>query len=418
MSAHRNRNTKPNHTERRKTEMLKSQELREKRAALAAEAQSLLSNPANGEKFDRMMADVDAMAGTIERQERLEKLEVEMRSTTRPPLGQPGVDPAASFTAAPETEERKAAHKAAFRSYIKGDLSKAEIRTYSPMSDSVQGAFLVPQGFQYELEQALKAYGGMRPVSRSLTTTTGNALPWPTSNDTGTSGEQIGENTTVSSANPNIQNITLNAWKYSTKMVQVSVELLQDSAFDLDAYIREIFVTRIGRITNNHFTVGGGTTLPNGVVTASAFNTNNPTATVAGAVNYDDLVNLEHSVDPAYRPGAKFMLHDSTLKTIKKLKDAQGHPLWVAGVGSGAPDTILGYSYQINQDMPVIGTGLKQMLFGAFNKYLIRTVKDLYVLRLDERFAELGQVAFIGFARYDGNLIDAGTHPIGALIGA
>jgi HK97 family phage major capsid protein len=402
--------------------MLKSQELREKRAALAAEAQSLLSNPANGEKFDRMMADVDAMAGTIERQERLEKLEVEMRSTTRPPLSQPGVDPAAAYKAAPETEERKAAHKAAFRSYIKGDLTKEEIRTYSPMSDSVQGGFLVPQGFQYELEQALKAYGGMRPVSRSLTTASGNALPWPTSNDTGTSGEQIGENTTVSSANPNIANILLNAYKYSTKMVQVSVELLQDSAFDLDAYIREIFVVRLGRITNNHFTVGLGPTntpaQPTGIVTASALNTNNPTAQVVGDVNYDDLVNLEHSVDPAYRPGGRFMLHDSTLKQLKKKKDAQGHPLWVAGVASGAPDTILGYPYTINQDMPVIATGAKQMLFGAFSKYLIRTVKDLYVLRLDERFAELGQVAFIGFARYDGALIDAGTRPIGALIGA
>src|SRR5258707_4366276 len=98
--------------------MLKSQELREKRAALAAEAQSLLSNPANGEKFDRMMADVDAMAGTIEGLERLEKLEVHMRSTTRPPLGQPVVDPADAYKAAPDNEERKAAHKTEFRRYL------------------------------------------------------------------------------------------------------------------------------------------------------------------------------------------------------------------------------------------------------------------------------------------------------------
>jgi HK97 family phage major capsid protein len=399
--------------------MLKSVELREKRAALAAEAQALLSNPANGAKFDAMMADVDLMAATIERQERAEKVEAEMRSTTRPPLEQPGVDTAHGVRA-PETEEHRNGHKEVFRKLCRQGLDhrSTEFRTYSPMSDGVQGAFLVPQGFQYELEQALKAYGGMRQVARILPTTTGNALPWPTSNDTGTSGEQIGENTTVTSANPTIQNVQLNAWKYSTKMVQVSVELLQDSAFDLDSYLRELFVVRLGRITNNKFTVGVGTTEPFGIVPASAGNTNNPTATVAGAVNYDDLVNLEHSVDPAYRPGAKFMLHDTTLKAIKKLKDAQGRPLWVPGAASKEPDSILGYPYVINQDMPVIATGAKQMLFGAFNKYIIRSVKDLYVLRLDERFAELGQVAFIGFARYDGNLIDAGTHPIGALIGA
>jgi len=123
------------------------------------------------------------------------------------------------------------------------DHRSTEFRTYSPMSDGVQGAFLVPTGFQYELEQALKAYGGMRPVSRLLTTASGNALPWPTSNDTGVSGEQIGENTTVTQANPTIANITLNAWKYSTKMVQVSVELLQRSvAVEVDC----TFVAPVG----------------------------------------------------------------------------------------------------------------------------------------------------------------------------
>jgi HK97 family phage major capsid protein len=388
--------------------MLKSVELREKRAALAVEAQKFVED---GVKFDSMMAEVDGMLATIERQERAEKMDAELRGTTRPPLEQPGVDAAA----ATQNEQRIAGHKAAWRKYCVDGLSKAEIRTYSPMSDGVQGAFLVPTGFQYELEQALKAYGGMRQVARLLPTATGNALPWPTSNDTGVSGEQVGENTAVTFANPGISNITLNAWKYSTKMVQVSVELLQDSAFDLDSYLREIFATRLGRITNNHFTVGVGTTQPKGIAVAA---TAGPTAEAAGVVSYNDLVNLEHSVDPAYRPGAKFMFADSTLKTIKKLKDAQGHPLWVAGVGSNAPDKILGYEYQINQDMPVIGTGNNQMLFGAFNKYIIRSVKDLYVLRLDERFAELGQVAFIGFARYDGNLIDAGTHPVAALVGA
>jgi HK97 family phage major capsid protein len=390
--------------------MLKSVELREKRAALAAEAQKFVEDAS---KFDAIMKDVDLMAATIERQERAEKLDAELRTSVRPPLEQ--VNAVASGVRVPETEERKAAHKAAFRSYIKGDLTKDEVRTYSPMSDSVQGAFLVPTGFQYELEQALKAYGGIRPVARQLTTASGNALPWPTSNDTGTTGEQIGENTTVTMANPTITSITLNAWKYSTRMVQVSVELLQDSAFDLDAYIREIFVTRLGRITNTKFTVGAGTTEPNGLATAA---TAGPTAVTAGVVSYDDLVELEHSVDPAYRPGAKFMFADSTLKTIKKLKDAQGHPLWVSGVASKSPDTILGYEYQINQDVAAIGTGAKQILFGAMSKYLIRTVKDLYVLRLDERYAEFGQVAFIGFARYDANLIDAGTHPVKALIGA
>src|SRR5260221_14514114 len=115
--------------------MLKSVELREKRAALAAEAQALLSNPANGPKFDAMMADVDAMAGTIERQERLEKVEAEMRGTVRPPLEQPGVGTDHSVRA-PETEDHRNGHKEVFRKLCRQGLDhrSTEFRTYSPMS--------------------------------------------------------------------------------------------------------------------------------------------------------------------------------------------------------------------------------------------------------------------------------------------
>jgi HK97 family phage major capsid protein len=133
-------------------------------------------------------------------------------------------------------------------------------------------------------------------------------------------------------------------------------------------------------------------------------------------VGYNDLVNLEHSVDPAYRYGAKFMLNDATLKSIKQLKDTLGRPLFVPGLASLAPDTILGYPYQINQDVPSLGSNSKFLLFGKMDKYIIRSVKELSILRLDERYAEFGQVAFLGFGRYDGNLIDAGTNPVKYLV--
>jgi HK97 family phage major capsid protein len=389
---------------------MKSTELREKRAALAAEAMTVAeSNPT---RFDSLMKEVDALAGTIERVERSEKLDAELRATVRPPLD--GIGSNSEARGAKVDEARATEHRAAFNRFVRtGDIS--ELRTYSPMSDAVQGAFLVPQGFQYELEQALKTYGGMFQVARILPTPTGNTLLWPTSNDTAVLGEQVAENTAVSQANPSIANVQLNAWKWSTKMVSVSNELLQDSAFDVEAYLRELFVARLGRILNQRFTIGVGTTEPMGVTVAA---TAGPTAEVAGQISYDDLVELEHSVDPAYRQGAKFMLHDKSLKAIKKLKDGLGRPLWVPGVASKEPDTILSYPYVINQDMPLIGTGAKQMLFGALDKYIIRSVKELAIVRLNERFAELGQTAFIGFARYDGNLIDAGTHPISTLIGA
>jgi HK97 family phage major capsid protein len=389
---------------------VKVSEMREKRAALAAQALEVASTDAA--KFEKIMADVDKLKGDIDRQERAEALEAELRATVRPPLDAVGSNGEAR--GGKVDEARATEHRAAFNKFVRtGDLT--ELRTYSPMSDAVQGAFLVPQGFQYELEQALKAYGGMFQVARILPTPTGNTLLWPTSNDTAVLGEQVAENTAVSQANPSISNVQLNAWKWSTKMVSVSNELLQDSAFDVEAYLRELFVARLGRILNQRFTIGVGTTEPMGVTVAA---TAGPTAEGVGVISYNDLVELEHSVDPAYRQGAKFMLHDKTLKAIKKLKDGLGRPLWVPGVASKEPDTILSYPYVINQDMPLIATGAKQMLFGALEKYIIRSVKELAIVRLNERYAELGQTAFIGFARYDGNLIDAGTHPISMLIGA
>ena len=388
---------------------MKVAEMREKRAALAAQAVEVASTDA--EKFERLMCEVDKLKASIDRAERAEKLDAELRQTTRPPLESVGGEV--------RNEKQEKEHRKAFNEFLRSGQNSEEFRTYSPMSDGVEGAFVVPQGFQYELEVALKAYGGVREVARSISTAQGNPLKWPTANDTVTMGLLLGENTTAPQANPTFQNLTINAYTYTTQMVNVSNQLLNDSAFDVEAFLREAFVNRLGRITNLHFTQGTGSGQPMGINTAATAGPNPfTTSETTLVVSYNDLVNLEHSVDRAYRKGGKFMLGDSVLKSIKKLKDSLGRPLWVAGVGQNAPDTILGYPYVINTEMPAPVPGGSLMLFGALDKYLIRDVKELQVQRLSERFAELYQTAFIGFARFDGQLIDAGTHPVLALVSA
>src|SRR5690606_10577729 len=120
-------------------------------------------------------------------------------------------------------------------------------------------------------------------------------------------------------------------------------------------------------------------------------------------------------VDPAYRMQAEFMFHDQTLRELKKLRDQEGRPLWLPGIAVREPDTILGYRYVINQHMPQMAAGQRSVLSGAFSKYHIRDVMDILLIRLDEVYAEYGQVAFLAFSRHDGTLLDAGTHPIKAL---
>jgi HK97 family phage major capsid protein len=386
---------------------VKVTELREKRAALAAQALEVASTDA--EKFEKIMADVDKLKGDIDRIARAEELDAELRASVRPPLDNVGGEN--------RTDNSNAEYRKSFDRYLRTGDAGRELRTYAPMSDGVEGAFIAPVGFQNALVDALKAFGGMRKVASTITTATGNDLKWPTANDTTNTGERLAENTTAGQANPTFTSVTFKAYTYSTKMVNVSNQLLQDSAIDIEGYLTKAFAKRLGRITNSDFTVGlgSGSSQPNGIVTAA---TAGPTSGTTLLVGYDDLVELEHSVDPDYRQGAKFMFSDAVLKQIKKLKDAQGHPLWVSGVASKEPDTILGYQYVINQDMPAITSGNALALFGALDNYLIRDVKELAVLRLNERFAEFFQTAFIGFARFDGNLLDAGTHPVKTLVSA
>lgn len=284
------------------------------------------------------------------------------------------------------------------------------------VSPDLGGHYTVPDEMMRPLERALLQFGGMRQVATVIRTATGAELPTPTMNDTSNTGALLGEGLEHTELDTEFSQLLLHAYKYTSRRVPVSVEYLQDNAINFAGIIGSILGERIGRITNQHFTRGTGNAQPNGIVTAAA----NSSVTTSGGttVSYDDLIDLKHSVDPAYRElGARFMFNDTTLKILKKIKipqfsgDTNGQPLWRAGLAAGEPDTIDGDPYTINQQVES-GTGKKAILYGLLSKYLIRDVRDITLVRLDERYAELGVVAFLAFSRHDGDLLDAGTNPV------
>lgn len=170
---------------------------------------------------------------------------------------------------------------------------------------------------------------------------------------------------------------------------------------------------RIGRITNEHYTVGTGSSEPNGVK-----NVANGAVTVAAsatAIAADELIDIQGALDPAYDANAEWMFKNATLTAIKKLKDGNNNYLWLSGLAFREPDTILGRPFIVNQDMRGIGADKRSLLYGDFSKYWIRDTQDIQVLRLVERFADSAQVGFVAFHRSDGDIIDAGTFPIVAL---
>ncbi len=274
------------------------------------------------------------------------------------------------------------------------------------------GSYLIANEMIKPLERALLAFGGMRQAATIWRTDTGAALPVPTSNDTGNKGALLAENALVVEKDAAFGILTLNAFKFTSKMLLMSVELLQDSATNLADFAGKILGERIGRITNDYYTTGTGSSEPNGIVTAA---TSASVALAAKTPTYAEMVTIQHAVDPSYRVGAGWMFHDSVYAEVKKIVDAStGRPIWLPNMMGGAPDTILGDPYTVNQSMAVAastGSG-KSILYGQLSKYIIRDVRDVTLLRLDERYAEYHQVAFLAFMRTDGDLLDAGTHPV------
>ena len=297
--------------------------------------------------------------------------------------------------------------------------SYRQFRNALSAQSGVAGQFTVPEGFVNSLERALLAFGGMRQVSDVMRTDTGNDMQWPTINATSNKGRILGENTTDSTLlEPTFGRIVFRAHKYTSDFIKVPVELFEDSAFQLAATLGDLQGEAIGRIQNDHFTTGTGAGQPTGIVTACLANSATQAAASPTAISFDDIMNLIHSVDPAYRdqPGAGFMMHDSILLAVRKLKSGDGQYLWQPSNQVGVPDRILGYSLTINQSMDSsIASGAESVLFGALGKYKIRDAGDVRMVRLNERFADSDQVGFIAFLRSDGNLLDAGVRPVKVL---
>ncbi|MDW9540288.1 phage major capsid protein [Sinorhizobium meliloti] len=405
--------------------MSKITELREKQQKLVADARALLADIKDDtaevrvaeleSQHDAAMAEYDRLEARIKREEALEARERDLNAADdRRPNGE---DRSVQGSQQGNVDEARAA---AFRSYLRHGLEDMpaeerkvvrEMRAQAVGTDS-KGGYLVPEGFMAELVKSLKAWGPMLDpgVTRVLTTTAGNSIPWPTMDDTSNEGSLIGENTQVTETEISFGTKTLEAYKYTSGVVLVSAELLQDSAIDVEGTVRSAMAERIGRIGNRHLTVGTGSSQPNGIVTAATAVTG---VAAAAALTFDDMIELFHAVDPAYRddPSVRFMFNDGTLKSLRKIKDTvTGNYIWQpADVRTGAPATILDKPYSINQAMAAIGASNKSVAFGAFNRYVVRMVREFAVRRLMERYADYDQTGFIGFTRLDGELLDAGA---------
>jgi len=417
--------------------------LREERAKLFEQSKALLQK-AHDEKrdmtaeersqFTKLNTDIDAYKVRIDDAEKLNALESEMseadyrakeiKKQEVATVPNDNEDRAAAFRAwakvgsnySPTADEREAAKRCGFNlRENKLSLRVGETRALSVSTGSA-GAYTVPQGFITTLEKALLQFNGVRKVAQVLRTTSGEQMPYPTVNDTGNVGAILTEGSAAADdVDPTFGQIIFNSYVFTSKILRVPATLLTDNAVNLEARLGELLGERIGRSQSAYFTTGTGTSQPKGIVTAAA---SGATAAAANAVAYADLVNLQASVDAAYDSECSWMAHQATIAQIKGLVDSQGRPLWTVGIAPGTPDTILGKPFTINNDMSKTSSGTTQkfLLYGALGKYMIRDVAEIVIQRLNERYAEYNQVGFVAWLRSDGNLLDAGTHPVKYLV--
>lgn len=286
------------------------------------------------------------------------------------------------------------------------------IRNTMSTTTGSQGGFAVPTLVADRFADLLKDSSGVRRVAEVLKTATGGAFGYPTSDGTAETAELVAENASATALDPSFGTASLQAWKYSSKVFTVPFELLQDSMIDIEGYVLRRAAARIGRLSNTHFTTGTGTGQPTGFVGAAGSGKVGTTGETTSVI-HDDLVDLIHSVNTAYRQtqlGLAFMTADATFKSIRKIKDATtNRPVYLPSDGV-QPETLLGYPVVCNDDIAVMAANAKSIFFGNwFECYKVRDSLEVTLLRFtDSAYTKLGQVGFLAFARIGGNLVDAG----------
>lgn len=383
-------------------------ELREKRAKAWEAAKAFLDSHRNEKgvlsaeddaAYTRMEQEITDLGKEIARLERQEAFERELSQPLNKPLtGRPvsgGVEKEKTGRA---SEEYKANFWNAMRSKVP---LPSVVNALEEGTDS-EGGYLVPDEYERTLVEALEEENVFRQMAKVIRTSSGDRkIPVVATKGT---ASWIDEEGAYTESDDSFSQVSIGAYKVGT-MIKVSEELLNDSVFDLESYIAKEFARRIGTKEEEAFFTGDGSGKPLGVLAATGGAETGVTAASSTAVTADELMDLFYSLKSPYRKKAVWVLNDSTIKAVRKLKDSTGQYLWQPSLVTGTPDTLLGRPVKTSAYMPVIAAGAKTIAFGDFSYYWIADRQGRSFKRLNELYAANGQVGFLGSQRVDGKLV-------------
>lgn len=341
-----------------------------------------------------MEKDLDSMTNEIKRMERREVIEAELNR----PVNQPITEvPEKTDTLKGKTGRASDAYKEDFDRHLRG---KTPLHNVLSEGVDADGGYLVPEEFERDIVTALTEENVVRSLAKVITTQHERKIPVATGHSV---AQWTAENAAYTESNPTFGQKQIDAFKL-TDLCRVSVELLQDSAFDIEDYLMKEFARAFGIAEEQAFCVGTGTNQPTGIFTANG-GTVGVTAAATGAVTADELISLVYALKSPYRRNAKFLLNDATISSIRKLKDNNGAYLWQPSVQAGQPDRLLGYEIYTSPYAPVVAASALAVAFGDFKNYWIGDRAGRTVQRLNELYATNGQIGYVATERVDGKVI-------------
>lgn len=383
-------------------------ELRNKRAQKLAAARALLESNRNEDGFlseeddavySRMETEITNLGNEIARMERLEHMDAQ--------LSMPVSEPITEKPAAREKPEKKGrasdAYKTAFWAHTRrSDHLTPEMKNSLREGSDTEGGYLVPDEFERTLVQGLNESAIIRSHAHVFTTSSGlHKISVVASHG---SAAWIDEEGAYTESDETFGQVQLDAHKVGT-IIKVSEELLNDSAFDLESYINAEFVRRIGDKEEEAFLIGNGVSKPTGLLNDVGGAQVGVTTASSTAITADELIDLFYSLKAPYRKNAIWILNDSTVKLIRKLKDGMGQYLWQPALRDGEVSTILGRPYFTSPFAPAVEAGNKTVLFGDLSYYWIGDRQGISLKRLNELYAGNGQIGFLASKRLDGKTV-------------
>lgn len=381
--------------------------LREKRAKAWDAAKAFLDSKRGADgmlsaedaaTYDKMEADVVNLGKEIERLERQAVIDRELdQPTSSPIINKPGVMDGKTKSGRASDE-----YKTAFWHVMRSKSVPHEVFNALQVGTESEGGYLVPDEYEHTLIEALQEQNIFRQLAHVISTSSGDRkIPVVASKGT---ASWIDEEAAYPESDDSFGQVSIGAYKLAT-MIKVSEELLNDSVFDVPSYIAREFARRIGAAEEEAFFTGNGTGKPLGILAATGGAGTGVTAASATAITMDEVIDLYYSLRAPYRRNAVFIMNDSTVKAIRKLKNGNGDYLWQPSLTAGTPDTILNRPVYTSGFMPAIAASAKSILFGDLGYYWVADREGRSFKRLNELYATTGQVGFLASQRVDGKLI-------------